>query len=228
MYNIYVNFNLYIITRREISIMVHKLETRRFYLSPGITCIVEIPIPDLATDSSQAEELGSSYYEKTEKLDQFLTEMFFPQYIHAAKRAINCFTCSQLPPIFLEGQKLIITPIPVHLTHSPAMYHSGKDTIIIDSDSFSIGFCDGSGIFLYGHEVGHRIIEFRKRAKASAIDEVKGILSISDSSLAEETLCDAFGYHLDSSGKTRFDVINTPESKRKALVNVALKLAWSC
>lgn len=51
---------------------------------------------------------------------------------------------------------------------------------------------------------------------------------MSDNAFAEEVLCDAFGYHIALPGRTRFDVLDMPENKRKALVNVALKLAWSC
>lgn len=208
--------------------MVYKLASKRFFMSHNVTCIVEVPVPDLAKDPNQAEGLGKSCSEKNEKLDEFLTDMLYPQYTRAMKAAIDAFIRSKLPTKFLYRQQVLVSPLPVYENGVRGFYDNQIDLIGLDSDSFSIGFLEGSGEFLYGHENGHRIIFFRSNKKADAISEIKSILSISDDYLAEELLCDAFGYLMNENGKTRFDILpDINRFKREGMALTALKLAWS-
>lgn len=211
--------------------MVYKLVNRHFSMPYGVTCTIEVPVPDLDKDPTQAPALGQTYSEKQEKLDEFLTEMFFPQYTRAMKRGIKSYERSELPKKFLYHQQVLITPLSNFSSGFRGFYNFEQDVIGLDSDSFSIGFRYGSGSFLYGHENGHRIMFFRQNQKPNAISEIKNILSISDDKFAEEILCDAFGYLLSeddcTNDCTRFDILaDVTHIKREGLSRVALKLAW--
>lgn len=202
--------------------MIYTTVKRKFYISPGVTCFCELPIPDLAVDSTQAEAMGECISEKKENLDRFLTEIFFPQYTSALKRAIASYQSSGLPEKFLHGHTVNIVPMPLEF---PASYHILSDIISIDPDLLVIGCRLFSGRFAYGHEFGHRIMNFRKEQLDSAISTTFSILSISDSNFATEILADAFGSLISVGDKSRFDMID-PE-KQEGLRLTALKLAWS-
>lgn len=203
--------------------MIYTTVKRKFYIIPGVTCVCEIPIPDLAADPTQANAMGKSISEKEENLDQFLTEILFPQYTSALKRAVASYQISGLPEKFLHGHTVNIVPMPFEF---PASYHILSDIISIDPDLLVIGCRLFSGRFAYGHEFGHRIMNFRKDQLDSAISTVCSILAISDTNFATEILADAFGDLISGGDKSRFDVID-PE-KQEGLRLTALKLAWSC
>lgn len=208
--------------------MVNKLVRRQFTMSYNVKCTVGVPAPDLDADPNQAPGLGDSYSEKKENLDKFLTEIIFPQYTRAMRGGIDAFVRSKLPTKFVYQQKVVIAPLFIYDDDLLGFYNHIEDYIGLDSDSFSLGFSEGTGIFLYGHEVGHRIVFFRPRKKQEALSEVKNILMISDDKIAEEILCDAFGYLLNENGVTRFDTLpDITPIKREGLARVALKLAWS-
>lgn len=204
---------------------MYTLETREFYISPGVTCTCEIPVPDLSADPSQASGLGNSISEKSENLDQLLSEILFPQYTSAIKRAIHNYRTSALPEKYLYGHKVHVLPMP---RNNPALYHWPSDTIVIDPDTLSIGSRDISGKFVYGHEFGHRIIHFSSRETVEqALNAVCSILAISSRKLAEETLCDAFGSLISHDTAERFDS-EIVFIKQEGIKRVALRLAWSC
>lgn len=205
--------------------MKYTIASREFYISPGITCLCEIPVPDLAVDPDQAPALGNSYSEKEENLDMFLSEIFFPQYIGAIKRIIANYQHSALPAKYLYGLHVHVTSLPrMH----PALYHLPTDMIIIDPDTLSIGFGGKSGKFVFGHEFGHRIIRFsHDDCVIQALKYVYSILPVSNQKLLQEVLCDAFASLISGDPFTRFDNAIDP-IKQKGLNHAALQLAWSC
>lgn len=202
--------------------MIYTTAKRSFYISPGVSCFLEIPVPDLNADPTQACALGKSISEKNENLDRFLSELFFPQYISAIKKAIYSYRKSKLPEKFLIGHRIKVTRMP---RNSPACYYIPSDLIIIDPDALCIGFDNSSGTFVYGHEFGHRIMAFRSSGLDSALSEASGVLMLSDKHLLTEFLADAFGSMICCDTRSRFMIL--PGSEQEGLRRVALKLAWS-
>lgn len=201
---------------------------RRFYFS-GVEYTVEVPVPDLERDPDSGRALGKSYAEKNENLDKFLSELIFPQYTRSMRNAISAYKSSKLPEKFLHGQRVKITPLPMMTDDVRGYYNISRDIICLDNDSFSIGLSSGCGNFLYGHESGHRILEIKKRDKDEALAEVSSILSISNTIIITELLCDAFGYLICHGDRTRFDVLpDILSDKKEGIALVALKLAWKC
>lgn len=208
--------------------MVEKMVNRRFYFS-GVEYTVEVPVPDLERDPDSGRALGDSYAEKNENLDKFLSELIFPQYTRSMRNAISAYKSSKLPEKFLHGQRVKITPLSMMTDDVRGYYNISRDIICLDNDSFSIGFSSGCGNFLYGHESGHRILEIKKRDKDEALAEVSSILSISNTIIITELLCDAFGYLICHGDRTRFDVLpDILSDKKEGIALVALKLAWKC
>lgn len=208
--------------------MVEKMVNRRFYFS-GVEYTVEVPVPDLERDPDSGRALGKSYAEKNENLDKFLSELIFPQYTRSMRNAISAYKSSKLPEKFLHGQRVKITPLPMMTDDVRGYYNISRDIICLDNDSFSIGLSSGCGNFLYGHESGHRILEIKKRDKDEALAEVSSILSISNTIIITELLCDAFGYLICHGDRTRFDVLpDILSDKKEGIALVALKLAWKC
>lgn len=204
---------------------MYTLETREFYISPGVTCTCDLPIPDLSADPTQAPALGDSISEKNEKLDQFLSEILFPQYTSAIKMAIRNYRASALPEKYLYGHNVHVMPMP---SSNPALYYWPSDMIFIDPDALSIGIKDTPGKFIYGHEFGHRIIHFSSHETVNLVlNAVCSILTISSQKLAEEILCDAFGSLISHNTSERFDSEIDP-IKQEGIKLAALRLAWSC
>lgn len=207
--------------------MIYTIASKQFYLSPGVTCTCNIPVPDLELNPHQAAGLGKTTDEKAENLEKMLDTMLFPQYVRALTNAIQMYKHSELPDHFLYDQIVIIKQLPVMYDGILGYYHRGNDTIVLDCDSFSIGFKNGSGEFLYGHENGHRILRYKARYKERALKEVKSIVGTSDNYIAEELLCDAFGYLVNPKGKSRLDIFeDISPIKKEGLALAALKLAW--
>lgn len=207
--------------------MVYTFASTEFILPPGVTCTCKIPVPDIELCPSQAVGLGKCPDEKAENLEHMLNDMLFPQYRRALTNAISMYEKSELPNHFLYDQTVIIEPLPVIYDGVLAYYHRGNDTIVLDCDSFSLGFKLGTGDFLYGHECGHRIFRFRKSGRERALNDVRSIIGITDRKLAEELLCDAFGYLVNPQGKSRLDLFEgISPLKKEGLALAALRLAW--
>lgn len=210
--------------------MIYTTETRNFFLSPGVNCTVEVPVPDLRADPYQAPGLGKSHSEKSENLDRFLSEIFFPQYTRAIKNSNACYISAGLPEKFLCGVNVSVESLPVLITGVHGFYNHNDDIIVINADTLVIGCRSASGEFVYGHEVGHRIV-YKKNAAESeaAISDVCSIMMISDRKCALEMLCDAFGELIASNSRrsSAFRQLVAYE-KIEGLKKTALKLAWSC
>lgn len=209
--------------------MIYTTETRNFYLSPGVNCTIEIPVPDLRADPDQAPGLGKSRSEKSENLDQFLSEIFFPQYTRALKKANACYMSADLPEKFLCGANVAVRSLPSRIDGIHGFYNYDDDIIVINADTLVIGCKTASGEFVYGHEIGHRIV-FKKNAADSdaAISDVCSILMISDCKLAQEYLCDAFGELIAFDSREPSTFKQKTGTKMEGLMHTALKLAWSC
>lgn len=209
--------------------MFYTTETRNFYLTPGVNCTVEVPVPDFGADPDQAPGLGKSRSEKSENLDQFLSEIFFPQYVNALKRAHSSYMAANLPKKFLYGTNVSVESLPVLIDGIHGFYNHNNDIIVINADTLVCGCRSASGTFVYGHEVGHRIV-YKKNAAESeaAISDVCSILMISNREIAKEHLCDAFGELVAFDSRRPSAFIQTVGTKIDGLKNTALKLAWSC
>lgn len=209
--------------------MIYTTECRRFLLNPKVNCKIEVPVPNLEADPDQAPGLGKSRSEKEENLDQFLSEIFFPQYIRALKEAHNCYLSADLPEKFLRGANVSVEPLPSHSDGVYGFYDHNDDVIGINADTLVCGCRTASGKFVYGHEIGHRIVFKKNQSESeSAISDVCSVLMISDRKLAIEFLCDAFGELISS--KDRQSAFHELFGKEitEGLGRVALKLAWSC
>lgn len=207
--------------------MTYKNETRNFYIHPGVNCVCTLPVPDLSADPNQASAMGESVSEKSERIDQFMSEIMFPQYVRALRKAVLAYINSDLPEYFLYGHRVEICSFPIW-SDVRAGYNSFSDLIIIDADTLNIGYRGTPGQFIYGHELGHRIMHIRgQRLTESAISMASSILSFSDRKVLSEVIADAFGSLVSSSGSSRFTEDIDP-LKQEGLQRAALKLAWSC
>lgn len=208
--------------------MIYTTETRSFFLSPGVNCTVELPVPDLGVNPDQAPGLGKSHSEKSENLDKFLSEILFPQYTRALKRSHDCYMASDLPEKFLSGSNVTVMSLNVPVYGIYGFYQSNSDLIFIDTDTLALGCKAGPGEFIYGHELGHRILHKKNvLASESAISDVCSFLAISYRKLALELLCDAFGELVSSGSESDFNTLLN-EKAVEGLKRIALKLAWSC
>lgn len=207
--------------------MIYKDETRSFYIHPGVTCVCTLSVPDLSADPDQAQAMGKSVSEKSENIDQFMSEIMFPQYIRALRSAILAYLNSDLPEYFLHGHRVKVCSLPIWST-TPAAYNYATDTVIIDADTLNIGYHGDSGQFVYGHELGHRIMHFRgQEITDRAISVASSILSLSDRKLLLEVMADAFGSLISTGKNSRFTQYIEP-LKQEGLQRAALRLAWSC
>lgn len=207
--------------------MIYKDETRSFYIHPGVTCVCTLSVPDLFADPDQAPAMGKSVSEKSENIDQFMTEIMFPQYVRALRNAITAYLSSDLPEYFLHGHRVEVRSLPIW-ADTPAAYDYSTDTVIIGADTLNIGCYGTPGQFVYGHEFGHRIMHFRgKKITDRAISEASSILALSDRKFLLEILADAFGSLISPDKPSRFtEYIETV--KQEGLRKAALRLAWSC
>lgn len=205
--------------------LIYTTESRSFALGHNITCTCELPIPDLNANPNQAAAMGKSYSEKNEKLDEFFTEIYFPQYTRELKGVIEQYSVSDLPQKFLYGLSFVVRPLPIQ-NEIYAFYCFDTDTITINADTLVCGAQTGSGRFICGHEIGHKIVH-NMRNSAETISEVCSILMISDVFTAREILCDAFGQIVAPNDFSRFNAC-LERNKCEGLERAALKLAWSC
>lgn len=207
--------------------MIYKDETRSFYIHPGIICVCTLSVPDLDAEPNQALAMGESISEKKENIDQFMSEIMFPQYIRALRNATMAYLNSDLPEYFLHGHRVEVYPFPIW-SDTPAAYNYSSDTIIIDADTLNIGSQGNPGQFVYGHEVGHRIMHFRgQEITDRAISLASSILALSDRNFLLEVMADAFGSLISAGERSRFTEYIEPV-KQEGLQRAALRLAWSC
>jgi len=207
--------------------MIYKTEERSFYIHPGVSCICRLSVPDLSADPNQAQAMGNSVSEKSENIDQFLTEIFFPQYVRALRKAVLAYLDSDLPEYFLNGLRVLVGSIPIW-DNRRAAYYPHDDLIFIDADTLNIGACGNPGQFIYGHELGHRIMRFRgSDATDKAIDYASSVLATCDRAFLLEMMADAFGSLISRGQTSRFTEDFSPH-KQEGLQLAALRLAWSC
>lgn len=210
--------------------MFYTTETRNFYLGYGVNCMVEVPVPDFGADPDQASGLGKSRSEKSENLDRFLSEIFFPQYTRALKKSNACYMSADLPKKFLRGANVSVVSLSPFVDGIHGFYNHDDDIIVINADTLVMGCRSASGEFVYGHEVGHRIV-YKKNVTESeaAVSEACSIMMISDRKCALEMLCDAFG-ELTASNSRKMSSFRqlVGHEKVDGLKRIALKLAWSC
>lgn len=207
--------------------MIYKKEERKFYIHPGVTCTCRIPIPDLSADPDQAQGMGKSVSEKSENMDKFLSEILFPQYVRALRKAVLAYLNSNLPEYFLRGHRVLLDSFPIW-DDRRAAYDPYDDMVIIDADTLNMGAYGNSGQFVYGHELGHRIMHLRGSAVTdSAISFASSVLCTSNRVLLLEVIADAFGSLISTDKGSRFTEDIDP-IKREGLQKAALRLAWSC
>lgn len=207
--------------------MIYKTEERSFYIHPGVNCICRLSVPDLSADPDQARAMGNSLSEKSESIDQFLSEIFFPQYVRALRTAVLAYLASDLPEYFLRGHRVLVGSIPIW-EDSRAAYDPYDDLVIIDANALNLGAYGSSSQFIYGHELGHRIMHFRgTESTDKAIAFASSVLSTCDRTFLLEVMADAFGALISPGKNSRFTDGLDP-IKQEGLQLAALRLAWSC
>lgn len=199
--------------------ILHANNRKTVFFKPGITVTCHVPVP-------QTAHLYVKNEEELEKRAEFIDGLIHGQVIRAIKSTIEAYKRSDLPEKYLIRQKIEIRPF--HWTERAfGHFYPQLDIIEMDTDAFSIGVYGGSGKYLYGHESGHRIMNYK--ASKAAIEQVKALLFISSDYTATELLCDAFGILLDNDGEYDDDTIaQIAAGKREGLKRIALGLAWSC
>lgn len=90
--------------------------------------------------------------------DSFLVKTVIYQSVEGIKSAIHKYEESELPNRFLEGQRFVVTnKLPSHIY---GYFYLPNDDIVLDADAVSnIRRIESS--FLFGHEMGHKIIRYR-------------------------------------------------------------------
>ena len=90
--------------------------------------------------------------------DSFLVNTLIYQSVEGIKSAIRRYEESGLPNRFLKGQRFIATN-KLH-RHIYGYFYLPNDDIVLDADAISnIRRIESS--FLFGHEMGHKIIRYR-------------------------------------------------------------------
>jgi len=191
------------------------IREKEFFFPPGVTVKCHVPVP------------GHSEDEAFNKQVTLAEDLMNAQVVNRILRTIDAYENSGLPEKFLIGQKIIVRPF--HWSEQALGSFSYKlDLIELDTNAFSIGVYGSSGEYLYGHENGHRIMYYKKRAIPDAITEVMGMFDISNLFVASEFLCDAFGCVINEQGYDFDKIMEISQNKRDGLKRIALRLAWSC
>lgn len=90
--------------------------------------------------------------------DSLLVNTLIYQSVEGIKSAIRKYEESELPNRFLKGQRFIATN-KLH-RHIYGYFYLSNDDIVLDADAISnIRRIESS--FLFGHEMGHKIIRYR-------------------------------------------------------------------
>ncbi len=106
--------------------------------------------------------------------DSFLVNTLIYQSVEGIKSAIRKYEESELPNRFLKGQRFIATN-KLH-RHIYGYFYLPNDDIVLDADAISnIRRIESS--FLFGHEMGHKII--RNRDTSSSQKEIARIFQMS-------------------------------------------------
>lgn len=97
--------------------------------------------------------------------DSFVVDTIIYQGLNSIKRSISAYEQSDLPNRFLEGQRFILTnKLPYYIY---GYFYLPNDDIVLDADSMN-NIRRVEANFLFGHEMGHKIIRYRDTSKSFA------------------------------------------------------------
>lgn len=197
-----------------------KYVTRITYLGNGIMMKCSIPVPDV-DNLNEGRALGESRMERSENLHRLVETMFEPQYVRAAKNIVSIYKESELPISYIQNITIHVLPMGLELSGG---YEPFGDTVYMDSNASCGMDRFGSGEFIFGHEIGHKVILIKTRERMAnierAYDELDSLLfGVLKSGFDDtaETACDFFGSLLDRDKIFLFDEGRIREIQRKIL-----------
>ncbi len=153
--------------------MIYKTEERSFYIHPGVNCICRLSVPDLSADPDQARAYAGNSLSEKRRVSINFCRKFSPQYVRALRTAVLAYTRLRSSRIFPAWSPVFLSvPIPIW-EDSRAAYDPYDDLVIIDANALNLGACGSSGQFIYGHELGHRIMHFRGTESTDKSDSLR-------------------------------------------------------
>ena len=153
-----------------------------------------------------------------ERAEEEFLETIAKQCFSSIKRCVSAYEKSPLPERFIKSQDFIITN---HLPSNIYGYYSQSGDIFLDADAIN-GMRSFSSQFLFGHELGHKIIEYRDVEKCYNI--IGRVYDTSEKSFQKEVLSDIFGSIV--SGRNEIDRYPMEEEVQNQLKLEALKSVY--
>ena len=133
------------------------------------------------------EIYGNDEYIISQK-EELLQSGLINQYVTNLKKCIIAYELSPLPERFINSQKFNITNTEPYVFCGA--YNINNGDIYLNPDSL-IGISDYSGEFVFGHEIGHKIQEFRNCEEVYEI--VRRIYNTNNPYFLEEIFSDICG-----------------------------------
>lgn len=106
--------------------------------------------------------------------DTFITDIITEHGEESIKKCIRAYEQSELPDVFLKGQKFILTnQLPYYIY---GYLYLPNDDIVLDIDTIN-NIRRVESTFLFGHEMGHKIDRYRETTKTK--EEIARVLQMS-------------------------------------------------
>lgn len=196
--------------------MSERLICSESWLRNKIHVTVYLPVPG-TMDKSEAPAMGDSQMERDENIMKFAEEMWFPQYFRAAKRIIDVYEKSEMPLRYIIGQEIDIFP----MVERVGMYSiSGK--IAVDNDGLIDIRKEGSGVQIFGHEIGHKVHCVKDSQKL--LQNLQEFFR-TDNKMTYEIMAELTGEIIANDG-TAIKISFIDEKTKEYFKRQILKLAW--
>lgn len=151
------------------------------------------------------------------KEEEFL-ELIANQCFSSIKRCVSAYEKSPLPERFIRSQNFIVkNDLPSNIYG----YYSQDDNIYFDADAIN-GIRSYSSQFLFGHELGYKIQQYRDVDKC--YDIISRVYDTSEQSFKRAVLSDIFGSIV--SGRNEIDRYPMEEEVQNQLKLEALKSVY--
>ncbi len=136
--------------------------------------------------------LNKRLEEINDDVDKFVTKNIIAQELRSLKSSIETYKESELPNVFLNNQKFIVTDkLPFQIF---GYFYLPNDDIVLDADTVSNIRSVGAN-FLFGHEMGHKIAKYRNtKISYKEIASIYGLSIYGNERFFSEVFADICGY----------------------------------
>lgn len=158
-------------------------------------------------------------------------ELLINQYYREVKRAIEAYNKSDLPSSFIDSQKFLVKDVSYYdyeeFHRIYGLYNYYYDIILFDPDAIS-GIWHITPEFLIGHEVGHKIAQYKMNDEDK--EEIRSLLGLCtvNEHIIQETFADACGDIVNNKLGCYYQFLSTADERQERLKRIALKTSYRC